>query len=163
MKKVFALLFTVMVLTVGLVLFAKAPSVSAKAAPDAALVGMNTEDATIHELAGEKPLFINFWATWCPPCVGEMPTIEAMYQKYGDQLNFAAITVDEDTAAAAAFLENRNLTLPVYTGDLHKLGNDYQLDFIPRSVLIGTDGSILAEYTGGMNEAALEAFLSKAF
>ena len=163
MKKLLALFFVVLVLTVGFVFFIKSPSLSGAAAPDTALVGINTENATIHGLAGEKPLFLNFWATWCPPCVGEMPAIEAMYQKYGDQLYFAAITVDEDKAAVANFLESRSLTLPVYTGDLNKLGHDYHLDFIPRSVLIGTDGSILAEYTGGMDEATLEAFLSKAF
>ena len=162
MKKMSILIVAVLALTTAFVLFAKAPSASAKAAPDEALVGVNTGDATIYGLAGEKPLFLNFWATWCPPGVGEMPAIEAMYQKYGDRLHFAAVSVDEEAGTAAAFVRSRSLTLPVYTGDLNKLGNDYHLDFIPRSVLIGTDGAILAEHTGGMDEAALEAFLSKA-
>ena len=141
---------------------ANASTASAKAAPDEALVGVNTSDASVYGLAGEKPLFLNFWATWCPPCVGEMPAIEAMYQKYGDRLNFAAVSVDEETGVVKTFISSRNMTLPVYTGDLNKISNDYQLDAIPRSVLVGTDGSVIAEHVGGMSEAELERFLSKA-
>ena len=160
MKK-FAVLFFA-VLTMGFAILATAPTVSAKSAPDEALVGLNTGDATIYGLAGEKPLFLNFWATWCPPCVGEMPAIEAMYQKYGDRIHFAAVSVDESAADAKAMLAERGMTVPAYTGDLNKLSMDYSLDAIPRSVLVGTDGSILAEHLGAMSEAELEAFLSKA-
>ncbi|MBO4853083.1 MAG: TlpA family protein disulfide reductase [Schwartzia sp.] len=160
MKKLSLLFFAV--LAAAFVLFTNHPSVSAKSAPDESLIGVNTTDATIYVLAGEKPLFLNFWATWCPPCVGEMPAIEAMYQKYGDRLYFAAVSVDNDAETAAAFIRNRGLTVPVYTGDLQKMAADYQLDAIPRSVLVGTDGTILAEHLGGMSEADLESFLSKA-
>ncbi len=160
MKK-FAVLF-VAVLAVGFALLLNGPSASAKAAPDEALVGINTSDASIYGLAGEKPLFLNFWATWCPPCVGEMPAIEAMYQKYGDRLHFAAVSLDDSSAEAKTFVESKGMTLPVYTGDLNKIGNDYSIDAIPCSILVGTDGSIIAKHVGGMSEAELEAFLSKA-
>ena len=160
MKK-FAVLFFA-VLAMGVAIFATAPTASAKSAPDEALVGINTGDATIRGLAGEKPLYLNFWATWCPPCVGEMPAIEAMYKKYGDRLHFAAVSVDESAADAKAMLAERGMTVPAYTGDLNKLAQDYSLDAIPRSVLVGTDGTIIAEHLGGMSEAELEAFLSKA-
>lgn len=160
MKK-FAVLFFA-VLAVGLVVFANAPAASAKAAPDEALTGLNTGDATVYGLAGEKPLFLNFWATWCPPCVGEMPAIEAMYKKYGDRLHFAAVSVDDSAADAKAMIAERGMTVPVYTGDVNKISLDYSLDAIPRSVLVGADGSILAEHLGAMSEAELEAFLSKA-
>ena len=158
--KQFAVLFLA-VLAVGFALLGGS-SASAKAAPDEALVGINTSDAAVYGLAGEKPLYLNFWATWCPPCVGEMPAIEAMYRKYGDRLHFAAVSVDDEKGAAAAFIQSRGLTVPVYTGDLDKIGNDYMLDAIPKSVLVGTDGSIIAERVGGMSEAELEAFLAKA-
>ena len=164
MKKVAVLVFTVFaVLTMGCAIFAKAPSASAKAAPDEALVGVvNASNTTIHGLAGEKPVFLNFWATWCPPCMGEMPAIEEMYKKYGDRLHFAAVSVDDSAADARAMIKKRGMTIPVYTGDLNKIGRDYSLDAIPRSVLVGTDGSIIADHEGGMSAAELEAFLMKA-
>ena len=160
MKKLAVLLFAVLAMTAATIM--GATSASAKVAPDESLVGVNTENATIYGLAGEKPLFLNFWATWCPPCVGEMPGMEAMYKKYGDRLHFAAVSVDEEPGAAAAFVQKTGLTLPVYTGDLSRIANDYSIDAIPRSILIGTDGSVLAEHLGAMSEKDLEEFLSKA-
>ena len=160
MKK-FAVLFFA-VLAIGFAALASAPTASAKAAPDEALVGLNTGDATIYGLVREKPLYLNFWATWCPPCVGEMPAIEAMYRKYGDRLNFAAVSVDDAAADAQKMIAERGMNVPVYTGDVNKIGMDYSIDAIPKSILIGTDGTIIAEYLGGMSEAELEAFLSKA-
>ena len=161
MKKTAMAFFAVLV--VGFALLANAPAASAKAAPDEALTGVNVSDASILGLASGKPLFLNFWATWCPPCVEEMPAIEAMYKKHGDRLNFAAVSVDNETGVVPAFISSRGLTLPVYIGsDLNKIANDYYLDAIPRSILVGADGSIIAEHAGGMTEAELEAFLSKA-
>ncbi len=160
MKKFAVLVFAV--LAVGFVFLLHGPSASAKAAPDEALIGINTSDATIHGLAGEKPVFLNFWATWCPPCMGEMPAIEEMYEKYGDRLHFAAVSVDDSAADARVMIKKRGMTIPVYTGDLNKIGRDYSLDAIPRSVLVGTDGSIIADHEGAMSAAELEAFLAKA-
>ena len=160
MKK-FAVLFFA-VLAIGFAVLASAPTASAKAAPDEALVGLNTGDATIYGLAREKPLYLNFWATWCPPCVGEMPAIEAMYRKYGDRIGFAAVSVDDSASDAQKMIAERGMNVPVYTGDVNKIGMDYSLDAIPKSILIGTDGTIIAEHLGGMSEAELEAFLSKA-
>ena len=161
MKK-FAVLFFA-VLAAGFMFLVGGPSASAKAVPDEALIGVvNASDTTIYGLAGEKPVFLNFWATWCPPCVGEMPAIEEMYKTYGDRLHFAAVSVDDEKGAAAAFVQSRGLTVPVYTGALNKIGNDYNLDAIPKSVLVGTDGAIIAEHVGGMSAAELEAFLRKA-
>lgn len=160
MKKFAVLVFAV--LAVGFVFLLHGPSASAKAAPDEALIGINTSDATIHGLAGEKPVFLNFWATWCPPCMGEIPAIEEMYEKYGDRLHFAAVSVDDSAADARAMIKKRGMTIPVYTGDLNKIGRDYSLDAIPRSVLVGTDGSIIADHEGAMSATELEAFLMKA-
>ena len=136
MKK-FAVLFFA-VLAIGFAVLASAPTASAKAAPDEALVGLNTGDATIYGLAREKPLYLNFWATWCPPCVGEMPAIEAMYRKYGDRIGFAAVSVDDSASDAQKMIAERGMNVPVYTGDVNKIGMDYSIDAIPKSILIGT-------------------------
>ena len=160
MKKFAVLLFAVAAL--GFVCLLTGHSASAKVAPDEALVGVNTPDATISGLTAEKPLYLNFWATWCPPCVAEMPAIEEMHKKYGDRINFAAISVDERAEDARVMIEKRGMTVPVYTGNLNKMAQDYRLDAIPYSVLVGKDGAIIAEQVGGMSAAELEAFLAKA-
>lgn len=162
MKKNAVLFFAA--LAVGFVFLLNGCSASLKTAPDEALIAVsNASDTTIHGLAAEKPVYLNFWASWCPYCVEEMPAIEEMYKKYGDRLHFAAVTVDQEKEDAAAFVQKQRLTLPIYTGDLNKIGTKFNLDAIPRSVLIGKDGRIIADYSGSMSAAELEAFLAKAF
>ena len=71
---------------------------------------------SLSELKG-KVVFINFWATWCPPCRAEMPSIESLYQKVKDNKNivFLMVDVDNDYAKAKKYMDRKNLTLPVYT------------------------------------------------
>ena len=135
---------------------------SLSSAPDENLVGLNAADTSIAALHDGKPLYLNFWASWCPPCVKELPHIESLYQKYGDRVAFAAVSVDEHSEDAQALAQKSGLTLPVYTGNNAELSRNYGLDAIPVSLLIGKDGKILAKTVGGMTEKQLEAFLQPA-
>ena len=135
---------------------------SLSSAPDENLVGLNAADTSIAALHDGKPLYLNFWASWCPPCVREMPHIDALYQKYGDQINFAAVTIDENTGDAQAYLAKSGVSVPVYTGNINGIAADYGLEAIPVSVLIAADGTVLAQTVGGMDASALEAFLAPA-
>ncbi len=62
----------------------------------------------------EKTVFINFWATWCPPCVAEMPDINDLYGKTKDQVSFVMISVDEDREKAKSFMKRKGYDFPVY-------------------------------------------------
>ena len=61
-----------------------------------------------------KKIVINFWATWCPPCIAEMPSLQALYNDYKDVAVFLFVTQDE-LATVSAFMKQRNLDLPVYS------------------------------------------------
>ena len=137
----------------------------AAAAPDADLTNLRDDSATsIATLSADKPLFLNFWASWCPPCVGEMPHIDAMYQKYGDRVNFAAVSIDGSTDDAKSFTQGRgaDLQLPFYYGDEMAISQAYHIDAIPISMMIAPGGEIIAQHLGGMTEEELDAFISAA-
>ncbi len=79
-----------------------------------------TEDGTavkLSELYG-KPIILNFWASWCPPCKSEMPDFESMYQKYGEDIHFVMINLTdgqrETVESGAAYVEAQGFTFPVY-------------------------------------------------
>lgn len=137
----------------------------AATAPDAALTNLRDESAaSIASLSADKPLFLNFWASWCPPCVGEMPHIDAMYQKYGDRVNFAAVSIDGSADDAKSFTQGRgaNLQIPFYYGDEMAISQAYHLDAIPLSLMIAPGGEIIAQHLGGMTAEELDAFISAA-
>ncbi len=166
MKKIALIVVSVIavlvVLAIGGLYMLYKPGAPLKHALDEAIVGVNAPNTSIYKLSGEKPLFLNIWATWCPPCVGEMPAIEKMYKKYGDRMHFAAISVDSDPAVVPDFVSSKGFTFPIYTGDADKLSKDYAIDVIPRSILIGPDGTVIEDHFGAMSEAEMEQFLLKA-
>lgn len=76
------------------------------------LVSMSGENLDFKSLSG-KVILVNFWATWCPPCVAEMPGMQNLYDDYGDRVAFVFIARD-DHERVVKFLKKKNLDLPVY-------------------------------------------------
>jgi thiol-disulfide isomerase/thioredoxin len=86
---------------------------------------ISTADILFRNAAGEtyslkslegKVVFINFWATWCPPCVAEMPSIQKLYDEIGKQnIVFLMVDVDNQLKKSQKFMDKKGYTLPVYT------------------------------------------------
>jgi len=112
---------------------------------------------SLRTLAGEivpmeslkgKVVFMNFWATWCPPCIAEMPNIQALYTKVkSDQIAFVMISVDEDPAKAQKFIHKKKFTFPVYqlNGALPLV---YKGKVIPTTFVLSPEGWIVAHKEG---------------
>jgi thiol-disulfide isomerase/thioredoxin len=119
---------------------------------------------TLSEHLG-KPVFINLFATWCPPCVGEMPEINQLHGELGDQVSFIVIDIGEDEATAQGFADNNGYSLPfAYSLDGMPFGGDYLINSIPRTFVLDSDGVISAYYEGSRDydtfKAAIEAALA---
>ena len=154
-------LFAAVLAAAALFILSSASFAADVRAKDFKLQDLQGKTVTLSSFKG-KIVVLNFWASWCPPCVREMPHIDALYQKYGDQINFAAVTIDENTGDAQAYLAKSGVSVPVYTGNINGIAADYGLEAIPVSVLIAADGTVLAQTVGGMDASALEAFLAPA-
>lgn len=131
-------------------------------APDFTYTDLHTgKQVKLSELRG-KPVFLNFWATWCPPCVGELPHFEKLYPKYQDKIYFLAVSIDEDSAAPQAFRKQKGYSFPMGYGEPQSVGSLYRLEAIPTSYLLDADGRIVNTIMGAMNESSLEKFLQQA-
>lgn len=97
----------------------------------------------------DKPVFINYWATWCPPCRAEMPTLEKLYQEYGDQVNFLFVST-QPMAKQQAFLDEYDYDLPVYQL-LSKPGGDFNYSVLPTSMIISRDNRVVLRKEGAVN------------
>ena len=80
---------------------------AAEAAPDFSYKELGSgKTMRLSDLKG-KPVFINFWATWCPPCVGELPHIEKKYAEYKDKMHFVILSVDDNEQDPARFIKSK--------------------------------------------------------
>lgn len=94
---------------------------------------------------GQK-LIVNFWATWCPPCVAEMPSLEELYVDYKDKVVFVCVTND-DEATIRKFMNKHKYSLPIYRA-VSSAPNILKTGTLPTTYLINEKGEILIDKTG---------------
>jgi cytochrome c biogenesis protein CcmG/thiol:disulfide interchange protein DsbE len=127
-------------------------------APDFELKTLTGETIKLSDLRGQAVL-INLWATWCPPCREEMPTLEKMYNEYKEQglvILGVNMTYQDDPQAVLPFVQKYELTFPILLDETGRVGNAYQLKSLPSSYFIKRDGMINEVVIGGpMTEALL--------
>ena len=115
-----------------------------------------------------KVVLLNFWATWCPPCRNEIPSIEALYSKFKDK-GFVVLGVDlqEDAQSVSIFTKRYGITYPVVLDQTGQVGNEYGARGIPLSFLIDKRGRITSgaigghDWAGPQTEALVEALLKQ--
>lgn len=105
-----------------------------------------------------RPVFINFWATWCEPCLEEMPIIQQMYERYGEALAIVAVT-DEPVPLASRYIAQYGYTFPAYVDPGGSMTDDYLIHFLPTSLFVDASGVIRARHTGQLNEEQMEAYI----
>lgn len=115
-----------------------------KAAPVVELETFDGATLSSDSLYG-KPTVINFWATYCVPCITEMPMIEAVHQRLGDEVNFVGINVGESAELATPFVAQTGVTFTqLLDPDMEALGT-FGAIALPHTVVLNPDGTIVAE------------------
>jgi len=120
-------------------------------APALELNGIDGEHFDLAALDG-RVVVINFWATWCPPCVAEMPSIQRMWKRlHGLGLDVLAVNVGEDTSRIENFLENFHprLEFPILLDPEGVAFNTWNISGLPKTYVVGKKGRIIYEATGG--------------
>lgn len=112
---------------------------------------------------GDKVILVDFWATWCGPCIAEMPNVIAAYNKYKDQgFEIIGISLDEDIEAVKGYASQNNMTWPQYAdgkGWENELAQRFGIHSIPATFLVGKGGEIVASNLRG---PALDEAIEKA-
>lgn len=109
------------------------------------LQNRNNEEVNLKDAKG-KVILINSWATWCPPCVAEMPSLQKLYDVYGDEVQFYFVT-SENPKPVDKFMEKHQYNLPVYYQE-YASPEQLQSRALPTTFVLSKNGEIVVKETG---------------
>jgi peroxiredoxin len=108
------------------------------------LKDMNGADVNLASFKG-KVVLINFWATWCPPCLEEMPAMERLYRQHREVgFTLVAVSVDADSKLVAPFVTAHKFTFPVALDPSMSMANTYGVRALPSTFIVARDGTLAA-------------------
>jgi peroxiredoxin len=117
-------------------------------APDFSLVDRQGKTWTLSELKGQV-IFINFWATWCPPCLQELPSMQKLYTILPpDKFKMLAILNKDETALADLVARQRGITIPILDDSQNIVGPNYSLTGLPETFIINKEGKLVEKFIG---------------
>ena len=127
----------------------EATSLSEYADNDVVFKDENGKTVSLSSLKG-KVVFINFWATWCPPCIHEMPSIDKLKKTFkgNDNIVFLMVDVDGKIDKSSKWMKNKKFDLPVYV-PVGNIPPDYLGGAIPTTVILDKSGDMIARMEGG--------------
>ncbi|MBW6466253.1 MAG: TlpA family protein disulfide reductase [Brevefilum sp.] len=108
-----------------------------------------------------KPLLVNFWATWCPPCLAEMPLIQDYADQYQDQLVVLAINAGEEEAVVRDFVTRHNLELTFLLDPTNSAAKHFRVYGFPTSLFFDENGVLQSTHIGELNETLIANYLLK--
>lgn len=116
-------------------------------APDFTAQLVDGTTLTLSDLQG-KPVLINFWATWCGPCVMEMPAFEKLQADYGEEIAIVAVNCGDDKATVTDFAEENGYTFPIALDETYEISMLYPTNGIPYTVILDEEGVVTQVSTG---------------
>ena len=127
--------------------------------PNFTFPDINGREVSLSDHRG-KVVLVNVWATWCPPCRQEMPSMQSLYEKFkGENFEILAVSIDsEGRAAVAPFMRKMNLTFPSLLDPGETIRSLYGITGVPESFIIDKQGILVQKIIGPINWATPEVF-----
>ena len=124
------------------------------------LKGLNTKNVNLKELEN-KVVFVSFWATWCAPCIAEIPSMQKLYNDYKDNVTFLFVT-NEDWQTVSTFYTKKEFDFPTYN-QFTKAPKEFNVTSIPATFIIDKKSNIVVDKRGAANwnSSAIRSILDK--
>jgi len=126
----------------------KAPKPSANKIIDFTLKDLNGKSHTLSKYKG-KVIFLNFWATWCPPCRAEMPAMQKMYKSWNSKKYvMLAVNIGQNKKTVKSFAAENGYTFPILLDSTSSIAKKYRVSGIPTTYIINKEGKIVTRIVG---------------
>ena len=131
------------------------------ASPELTLTDLQNVTRSLKGYRGQV-ILVNLWATWCPPCKAEMPTLQAFHDKYMDEgFTVIAINDGDPTADVVQFVKDYKLTFPVWLDPTYIATEDaFKTLNLPSSFVIDREGTVRLSWVGEINNKMLEKYVT---
>ncbi len=149
MKKLISIL-TICIVTTLLSACEQQSEVAAiyRKAPDFTLADINGKIWTLSDLKG-RVVFVNFWATWCAPCIKEMPSMQKLYSNLPkDKFEMLAVLSKDDLVKAEKFAQKLGITMPILNDPASTVGPKYGLTGLPETFIVDKRGIVREKFIG---------------
>jgi len=132
-------------------------------APDFTVTDINGNSVKLSDMLG-KPVVINFWASWCPPCKAEMPEFDTVYAELSDEITFMMIDLTdgqrETMSDGLKYITDQGFSFPIYFDTEQEAAYSYGIRSIPTSIFIDKDGYVVTGAEGQLDESTLRYGIS---
>ena len=131
----------------------------AVSAPDYTVLDSEGNSVSLSDFF-DKPIILNFWASWCSPCKSEMPDFDAAYQQYGEEIQFLMVNltdgVQETLESAKTFIADSSYSFPVFFDTEYSAAIAYGATSIPATYFVNPEGNLVAYGVDPLNTEDLE-------
>lgn len=139
-------------------------SAEKQAAPNFTVVDIQGNPAQLADFIG-KPIVLNFWASWCPPCKSEMPHFNKVYEEEKDNIVFLMVDLidgsRETVEVGQKYIDKSGFTFPVYFDTTGEASNVYRISALPTTVFIDREGNVISKSRGAISENHLRTTIEK--
>ena len=139
-----------------------AKDVSGKALPDASLDLLAGGRARLADYRG-KPLVLNVWASWCPPCAQEMPAFQQVHEAMGDKVQIVGLDRNDSRDAASDFVTARHITYPLLFDPDDVVSPQLGIAVMPTTLFVSADGVVVKSHAGALSAEELTKLIQGSF
>ena len=130
-----------------------------KLAPDFTLQRLDGGSISLAQYRDQKPVIIDFWASWCPNCQRDMPRLSKWYDQYGDQVEVIGINLQEKTSVVTSYVDRANISFPIALDPNGAASRQYGVSYTNTHVLINKDGSVAKVIPGDISEQDIKSLI----
>jgi len=133
---------------------------SNEALVDLSLAKLGGGTINLADYRGEKPVILDFWASWCPNCKRDMPRLNAWYQKYQDEVEVIGINLQEPIGTVQRFVDSRNITFPIALDPQRQASSAFLIQYTNTHILINKEGKVVRVIPGDIRESDITSLIN---